>query len=89
MTNLLLADSIINEFDRLGVSTNQNECSGLMADDANIVAEIQAVKIYDDYDSGIYDGEQVLSILKSLEGATLDAGDEIINIWSAIAEALI
>lgn len=80
-----LADDIQNELFRLEVSTEENPYSGLMASVPSVVSEIplvNLVKIYDDYANGFYDGEKLLSHLK-----TLDPKDvSLENIWEIIAE---
>lgn len=43
------------------------------------------MKIYDDYTSGIYDGEKVLEKLKTIQSATVES-DEDNNIWDLISE---
>lgn len=90
MTNQeLLADKIYNEFDRLGVSTNQDAYSGLTASYQNLLVEghpeVVVVEIYDDYDSGYYNGEMVLTYLRKLNTGDVDlAGDSAINIWPSL-----
>ena len=87
----MIADSIFNEFDRLGVSTNQDPYSGLMTEYRNLREEgldgISLIKIYDDNASGLYVGEEVLEYLKSLAlgDLTLNSGSNS-NVWTAIAE---
>ena len=77
-----LADDIQNELFRLEVSTEENPYSGLMASVPSVVSEIPLVKIYDDYANGFYDGEKLLSHLK-----TLDPKDvSLENIWEIVAE---
>jgi hypothetical protein len=89
MNNLvqMLADKIVDQFDRLGVSTNHNPYSGLMADGANVVTEypIVAVKVYDDYNDGFYDAVKLLHLLKNVEIASLDSDNDDLNIWSLIS----
>lgn len=78
MTNYqqMLVNKIFNEFDRLGVSTKQNSCSGLMIEEE---PEIVVVKIYDDYDEGYYDAERLLD---KLEHQNLLIGE----IWQILRE---
>lgn len=89
MNNQFLADKIFNELDRLGISTNQNPYSGLMVDDENLLVEgrpeVVAVKIYDDYADGVYDGNLVLSHLKTLSPGEVDLDSESLsNVWQSI-----
>jgi hypothetical protein len=84
-----IADQIFNEFDRLGVSTNQESYSGLMCDEMSVLKEgepeVTVVKIYDDSVSGFYDGQQVLNFIQSVESASLYPDDSE-NIWNLIRE---
>jgi hypothetical protein len=87
----LLADKIVDEFDRLGVSTNQNAYSGLMAEHQNLLvegrSEIVVVKIYDDYVDGLYNAVQLLAHLKTLASGDVDLeSDSSINIWQSLKE---
>jgi hypothetical protein len=87
----LLADKIVDEFDRLGVSTNQDAYSGLMADYQNLLvegrSEIVVVKIYDDYVDGLYNAVQLLAHLKTLASGDVDLeSDSSINIWQSLKE---
>jgi hypothetical protein len=72
-----IADEIVNEFQRLGVSTDENPYSGLMAEVPN--TETYLVKVYDDYASGIYQAEPLLKHLKALSETTFE------DIWQEIA----
>ena len=87
----MIADSIFNEFDRLGVSTNQDPYSGLMTEYVNLRKEgvdgISIIKIYDDNASRLYVGEEVLGHLKSLALGDLTLNSESSsNVWTAIAK---
>jgi hypothetical protein len=73
-----VADLIVNEFIRLGVSTDHDPCSGLMTRIPNVVTDKCLVDIYDDHASGFYDGEKVLSHLKTIEGTDFE------GIWQEI-----
>ena len=88
-TQNFLADKIFNEFDRLGVSTNQDSYSGLMCDGQSLLIEgepdIIVVKIYDDSSSGLYNGKQVLEFLMGTTEANLTNNDTV-NIWYLINE---
>lgn len=90
MTNTnVVPDEIVNEFDRLGISADQVLYSGLMSDYLPWLVDTQpniiTVKIYDDYTSGIYDGEKVLDKLKTIQSATVESDDDN-NIWDLISE---
>ena len=75
-----IADQIVNEFIRLGVSAAEHDpCSGLMTRIPNVVTDIALIDIYDDYTSGFYDGAQVLAHLRSLPSADYE------TIWQEIA----
>lgn len=87
----LLADRIFDEFDRLGVSSNQDPYSGLAANYENLLVEghpeIVVVKIYDDYADGLYNAEMVLEHLKTLNPGDVDLGsDSLDNIWLIIKD---
>lgn len=84
-------DAIFNELDRLGLSTNQDSFSGLMAVEENSALyspdgnEIEVVKIYDDHADGFYDGLKVLEFLKDLKvGEVVLSGDTTDNVWQQI-----
>ncbi len=75
-----IADLIVNEFIRLGVSAAEHDpCSGLMARIPNVVTDIALVDIYDDYTSGFYDGANTLAHLQGLDSADYE------SIWQEIA----
>ena len=75
-----IADQIVNEFIRLGVSAVEPDpCSGLMTRIPNVVTDIALIDIYDDYTSGFYDGARVLAHLRSLASA------DYASIWQEIA----
>jgi hypothetical protein len=75
-----IADQIVNEFIRLGVSAIEHDpCSGLMARIPNVVTDIALIDIYDDYTSGFYDGAKVLAHLRSLASA------DYASLWQEIA----
>ena len=74
----LISDEIVNEFIRLGVSPEDCPFSGLFAEPANVVAKGTVVRIFDDYASGHYNGNQVLAALKHLDDTTLD------SIWDTL-----
>jgi hypothetical protein len=80
----LLADEIFNQFDRIGVSTNQDAYSGLMCEYQNLLSEDSldtvVVKIYDDHADSLYDGQKVLDFLRGVESESLE------NIWELISE---
>ncbi|MGL5065872.1 MAG: hypothetical protein ACRC62_38380 [Microcoleus sp.] len=84
-----IADKIFNEFDRLGVSTNQDAYSGLMCDYQSLLKEgepdVIVVKIYDDQADTLYDAQKVLGFVETLESASL-VPDEAQNIWNLIRE---
>jgi hypothetical protein len=82
-----LADEIVNEFQRLKVSTDNDPCSGLMTRVPNVVMEIPIVDIYDDYVSGFYDARQVLTYLKQMnpEDTSL-LSEDTNNIWQHLSE---
>ena len=87
----MIADSIFNEFDRLGVSTNQDPCLGLMTEYRNLREEgldgISIIKIYNDNARGLYIGEEVLGHLKSLALGDLTFNCEPnSNVWAVISE---
>lgn len=82
-----IADEIVNEFVRLGVSTDDDPYSGLMTRIPNVVTEICLVNIYDDYADGDYNGEAVLAYLKTLEPNDVSlSSDATNNIWQLIQE---
>lgn len=87
----MIADSIFNEFERLGVSTNQDPCLGLMTEYMNLREEgldgISLIKIYGGNASGLYVGEEVIGYLKPLAvgDLTLNSGSSS-NVWLAISE---
>jgi hypothetical protein len=74
-----IADQIVDEFIRLGVSTDDDPCSGLMTRIPNVVTDICLVDIYDDHANGFYDGEKVLAHLKQLGYSTFE------SIWQELA----
>lgn len=82
-----LADEIVNEFMRLGVSADDDACSGLMTRVPNVVMVTPIVDIYDDYASGFYDAQKVLTCLQALKPSdtSLDSEDSN-NIWQHLAE---
>ena len=84
-----IADKIFNEFDRLGVSTNQDSYSGLMCDYQSLLKEgepeVVLVKIYDDQVSALYDAQKVLDFAQAASSASL-VPDEAQNIWNLIRE---
>ncbi|MEL6325708.1 MAG: hypothetical protein AAFQ61_02210 [Cyanobacteria bacterium J06626_23] len=65
-------------FDALEVSTDYNACSGLMAENV----EGRLVKIFDDYDSGVYDAEQIIVELQKVVATGLGNYDKA---WDAIS----
>ena len=77
------ADKIFDRLETLGVSTNQNLFTGLMCDYQSLMVEgapnVIVVKIYDDYDSGLYDGQKVWDFLNTIESASFE------DIWGMIA----
>lgn len=82
-----LADEIVNEFQRLEVSTDDHPCSGLMTRTPNIVVDYPVVEIYDDQASGLYDARKVLAHLKTLGTKnTSIVFDDPNNIWQQINE---
>jgi hypothetical protein len=86
MTDLqILSAKIFNEFDRLGISTNQDPYSGL-----SVEPEEMAIKIYSDHGGCLYDGELVLSLLKQLDRCALSDEDPgIASVWDVISAAMI
>jgi hypothetical protein len=74
---------IFNEFDRLGVSTNQDPYSGLMVELSGVLDSTQAtvVKIYDDYESSFYTADTLFLFLVGLTKESL-SGD--MDIWELI-----
>lgn len=81
-----LADEIVNEFKRLGISTNDDPCSGLMTRVPNVVTEMPIVDIYDDHASGFYDAREVLIYLKQMFPAhNLLNSESSGNIWQHLA----
>ena len=88
-TQEFLADEIFNELDRIGVSTNQQEYSGLMCDYQSVMIEgspdAVVVKIYDDHADAMYDGRKLLEFVKTLDSASLEPNAPK-NIWNLIRE---
>jgi hypothetical protein len=85
----MLDKEIINEFQRLEVSTDDHPCSGLMASVPNMeypIADI-IVDIRDDYSSGSYDARKVLAYLKEMQPSDCSlASEDANNIWQHLAE---
>lgn len=82
-----IADNLVSEFIRLGVSTDDDPCSGLMTRIPDVVTEITLVDIYDDHANSFYDGEAVLNHLKTLQPEDVSlAGNVTNNIWQVIKE---
>ena len=77
------ASQINDLFDSLGVSTDYDPCSGLMAE--NVEGSEAVVKIFDDSANGKYYADQVINLLNS-EG-TVTLADEPNNVWQVIAKA--
>jgi hypothetical protein len=81
-----VADLVVDQFIRLGVDTDTDPCSGLMTRIPNVVTEIALIEIYDDYESGFYDGEAVLSHLATLSPDAVSLGSESPNnIWQHLS----
>jgi len=81
----IFAERIFDEFDRLGISTNQDPYSGL-----SVEPEAMAIKIYNDQGGCLYDGELVLSLLKQLDRCALsDEDPEVASVWDVISVAMI
>lgn len=80
-----LCDAIVNEFVRLGVSTEDCPCSGLVADPANCFdpenPDKVIVKVYDDYAGGFYDGNALLAFLKNEKTVTFETIWELISLF--------
>lgn len=91
MSDQDLADKILNEFDRIGVSINQDSSSGLMVESQGFVLkdfpEALVVKISDGSGStsGLYDGKEILDLISGLKEASFTP-DTANNIWSVIRE---
>lgn len=89
MITKYMIDQLKAQFDRLSISTDNNPYSGLTVREfvEGDEGELQGiVRVYDDYDSGLYYSESLLSILKDLEEADLDSSS-VLNIWQQIAGA--
>lgn len=81
-----VADLIVNEFIRLGISTDDDPCSGLMTRVPNVVTDEVLIEVYDDSASGFYDGEGLLTHLRSLaEGSVSLDSEDVNNVWQSIA----
>jgi hypothetical protein len=81
-----LADEIFNQFIRLGVSTNDDPCSGLMTRVPNVVMDHPIVDIYDDHVSVFYDARKVLEYLKQMVAAdNLLNTESSGNIWQHLS----
>lgn len=84
-------DQINDHLNRLGVSTEQDPHSGLMAEpvdpnkSADAAINASTVLLLDDYSSAYYNGEKLLEILEGLNPnqVSLD-GDSTNNIWQLI-----
>jgi hypothetical protein len=81
------ADEIFDNLCRIGVSTNQRPYSGLMCDEMCIVyysegSPTPVVKVYDDYESDLYDAPMLLELLRGLQV-------EPENIWETIRGCVI
>jgi hypothetical protein len=90
---LSIQDAIFNELDRLEISTNQDPFSGLMTAEENSAPyspdgnDVKVVKVYDDYASGFYHGQNLLNFLKGLTiGDVSLEGDSDKNIWEKLTE---
>lgn len=70
-------DQVMEHFDRLGVSVNEDPCSGLLAE-----SDDDGVRIYDDHVSDVYCPIQLLSILEGCQSATPE------TIWQIIEPAV-
>ncbi len=81
-----IADDLVNEFIRLGVSTADDPCLGLMTRIPNVVTEIALIDIFDGCaDGDYYDGEAVLAYLKTLKPEDVSLSpDDLNNIWQLI-----
>jgi hypothetical protein len=78
-TEIDYAQQINDRFYDLGVSTDSNAYSGLTAE--NVEDSEAVVKIFDDYESGLYYADQVIEKLSD--------PDEEGNIWEAISSCKI
>lgn len=88
-----LKDLIFNELDRLGVSANQDPCSGLMTAKENSAPyspegdDIDLIRIYDDHSGGFYDGSLLLAFLKECDPDDVNLEYETPrSIWGLIRE---
>ncbi len=80
-----IADYLVNEFIRLGISTDDDSCFGLITRIPHVVTEIALVDICDNHTNGFYDGEAVLSYLKTLQPEDVSLQSETPNnIWELI-----
>jgi hypothetical protein len=84
-----LADEIMDELNRLEVSTDNDLYSGLMTEYQSLLVEgnpdVIVIKIYDDYASGLYDGQLTLEHLRGLSPGDVDLDSESLsNIWQSI-----
>ena len=82
-----IADLIINEFQRLGLSTEDDPCSGLLTRVPSVVTDLSLVEVYDDYTEGTYDGEGLLALLETLSPEDVSLESEALNnIWQVISD---
>lgn len=80
-----VADLIVDELTRLNCDAKSDPYSGLMTRIPNVVTNEVLIEIYDDYASGIYDGEDVLEHLKTLKPDEVSLDSESgNNIWHHI-----
>jgi len=80
-----IADQVMDEFIRLGVDAYEVAYSGLMTEVPNVVTDKCLIKVYDDYTSGFYDGEKLLSALKGIDPKDVSLESEASNnIWQIL-----
>lgn len=80
-----IADELIEEFTRLGVSNEDDPYSGLLAEIPNVAADKCLVEIYDDWARVCYDGGAVLDYLKTLDIGDISLeSDPAVNVWQAL-----
>jgi hypothetical protein len=71
-----ISDLLVNEFIRLGVSTETDPYSGLSTEPGGGVGR---VRVFDDYDSGHYDGQRALEALRGVTETSLAEVWEILK----------
>jgi hypothetical protein len=86
-----VAKLINEEFYRLEIGLDANPYSGLCADLTNIVdrqdiLDVKPVKIYDDSDSGVYDGVKLLKYLRQSNLGDVTLNNDTTNVWQQIAQ---